>query len=741
MTMQATRARKMLALVLTYAISVLPSLSCATSSTQQFAWSLHPMLPVKPYTHGNLGIVLPTFARSYLVIAYRYFSGKDLSAREADQANQMIEKRLAATDISCDVDESSWLNARKSAFSGSANTTVDTSASISADSPSNICNIQTNAFVTAAKTLQTRITKYGAANPAIKDWIAAQDMVFSNGTGLTPTIPKTLQTADKLLQEDRAYQIAAANFYAMQFDAALELFSKIAQDTDSPWAHISRYLAIRSLIRKATTSKDPFDTDLMTEAKKQIDTLLLDRSMSDLHDDLVDLADFVVDKLAPSDTALAKQREHQLATAMMSNITQRGLMEYTNVLDRMLGDSDDDDSNSKKKPAPLLTGVEEITDWIDTFKSPKAVSRAHALARWQSTKSLPWLIAVLSVTEAKDSDIPQLLAAAAKVPPSNHAFATVSYEVARLLMSTKQFDLARTHIDQVLAIHDLDRSSHNLLLDLRLQLARNVNEFVRDSIAKDLGTWGGDQDEVPDPDPTDKFSQPSPKQAVLPLACQLYDDSIPLVIFKTASQSKLYSAENSTLLAKRAWVKAILLGNETIAKALANTLKTTDKEYAKYYNSYLKAGTPAERKFAAAVLMLHDDNASPTLANGIGWWWGVLIIRDPHLFASETVPIDYQRVIKYPVFLTAADRQACATEVAILKKTPAAPAYLAGIAVEWAKSHPSDPRVPETLHLAVRCTKLGERDSASTKLSKEAFLILHHKYANNHWTQATPYYY
>jgi hypothetical protein len=727
--MPSARRHRLLALIMCISSSVLPVLSSATVITPEFSWSAHPMYPVKAYTHGHLGIVLPTFRSSYLVIAYRYFSGKNLSGSEADEANTMIEKRLAREDTGCDdADPSAWLEARKNALASNKEASIDPMRTISVDSPATFYNIQTNAFVTAAKTLQALITKFGAASPAVKDWIVAQDMVFDNANARTPSVPEPLQTGDKLLQQDRAYQIAAANFYAMQFDDANAQFSKIAQDTDSPWSHISRYLAVRSLIRKATLLTDPFDADLLNEAKKQLDVLLQDHSMMNLHEDLLDLADFVVDKLAPTDSSLAKQREHQLAAAMIAHITTRNFREYTNVFGRLGGDADDD-STSDQRPRPLLTGVDEITDWIDSFQSPKAVSRAHALARWKSSKSLPWLIAALSKSDSMNSDVQSLLDAASKVSSSNPAFATVSYEAAKLLIETKHYDQARSCVDRVLGEKDLDLSSHNLLLELRLQLDRKLDEFVLDSVSKSVGTRGdGD---------TPNEDQAKEKQAILPVACQMYDDSIPLPISKTSSQSTVYTAENRLILAKLAWVKATLLENEPIAAALAKNLITADKTYAGYYASYLHAPTPSERLFAAAYLMLHDDGSAPSFDRQNGWWWrGV----DSGKW-SWSILRDDQRILRAPLFLSIADRQQAASEWAKLKQVPAAPAYLAGIAVAWAKMHPQDPRVPEALHLAVRCTKLGERDRTSTKLSKEAFLILHRRYAKSRWTTETPYYY
>ncbi len=47
----------------------------------------HPDVPRTQYVAGQLGVVLPSFATSYHVIAYRYFEGLGLNEGERSQAN------------------------------------------------------------------------------------------------------------------------------------------------------------------------------------------------------------------------------------------------------------------------------------------------------------------------------------------------------------------------------------------------------------------------------------------------------------------------------------------------------------------------------------------------------------------------------------------------------------------------------------------------------------------------------
>src|SRR6202042_3523805 len=126
-------------------------------------------------------------------------------------------------------------------------------------------NCLDDSFATANKTLTARIASFGAKDPAVIDWVRGQDAVFTNCPGKpspqagasanTPQpspqrMPPNLNSnAPAWLKQDRVYQIAAANFYVENYDAALAGFRSIPADTASPWSSISRYLVARTLIR------------------------------------------------------------------------------------------------------------------------------------------------------------------------------------------------------------------------------------------------------------------------------------------------------------------------------------------------------------------------------------------------------------------------------------------------------------------------------------------------------------
>jgi hypothetical protein len=94
-----------------------------------------------------------------------------------------------------------------------------------------------------------------------------------------------------------------------------------------------------------------------------------------------------------------------------------------------------------------------------------------------------------------------------------------------------------------------------------------------------------------------------------------------------------------------------------------------------------------------------------------------------------------------PTFLTAAQKAAANREYATLASFGAAPNYLCREVIAWATTHPSDPRVPEALHLAVKTTRYGCTDKQTGKWSKSAYDLLHRRYPGNTWTKQTPYWF
>src|SRR6266576_494294 len=80
-----------------------------------FVFTKHPDFPLEQYAGGKLGIVQPSWARSYLVAAYRTLAASPLSEREASDMMNLWKDRLNLSDDSSagEIIPKSWIEARK----------------------------------------------------------------------------------------------------------------------------------------------------------------------------------------------------------------------------------------------------------------------------------------------------------------------------------------------------------------------------------------------------------------------------------------------------------------------------------------------------------------------------------------------------------------------------------------------------------------------------------------------------
>lgn len=218
--------------------------------------------PESPYTDfaaGRLGIIKPTFHRSILYAAYRHIAGSGLNAAEQQAIIEVWRSEIDNKDFRDDsVAEAvkAWVARRKEVVRDEEKT-PDIYAERAYGGYEFFPNCTKNAFETAAETLADRTTAHGPSDKSVADWVKAQDQVFQNCASGKKTPEAAPVGAPDWLQKDRAYQLAAASFYSLDYADAKRRFAEIAQDSESPWAETADYLVARTLIRQASLSKSP----------------------------------------------------------------------------------------------------------------------------------------------------------------------------------------------------------------------------------------------------------------------------------------------------------------------------------------------------------------------------------------------------------------------------------------------------------------------------------------------------
>jgi hypothetical protein len=718
-----------------------------------FVFTKHPDFPLEKFAGGKLGIVTPTWARSYLVVAYRTLAGNTLSESEAKDVKSLWDDRLNLNDHYDDSSGKNWIEARKKVPGATAITDVQTYRN--QEKPheyEEFLNCQQDAFQTANATLDERIKKFGADSNQVRDWLAAQDMVFSN-CHEGSHIPEATTDQDALVRADRAYQIAAANFYSTNFDEAKKQFDAIAKDKTSPYRIVSPYLAARAMLRKGSFPEKAEDRrPALADAEDRLNAVLKDSSLKLSHHAAGRLLNLVRVRLHPEEKA------HDLAHVILkknaSDDFKQSVWDYTVLLDKLIGEDD----TGKKPPIPAGLTSDDLTDWIIAVESDAPGTASHSIQRWEQTKSLPWLVAAVINTEGKDAKLNELLTAAAAVSPSSPAFATLTFHRIRLLKEANRMAEARAVLDKTLTgdRQQLSISAVNMFLSERMMVAHNLDEFLQ-SAQREAAGFSDDNDGREIPMEAKEAEQTvGDRKIFFDLdAANVFNKAMPVAIMMDAVRPKALASNLRKDVVQAAFVRAALLDDHETALHAAVLLQDIYPQMKVFLTAYERATTPDARRFAAGFLSLKFPGVRPFVSAGIGRTSAIDDVdsyRDNYWCTEPPTPQlgspsdddpqeqNKKRPVVAPEFLKASQSLA-ARQFAALQALGTAPNYLCRMAIDWAEKNPTDPRAPEALHLAVRSTRYGCTDKDTGRWSKAAFDLLHRRYPNTTWANNTKYWF
>jgi hypothetical protein len=723
-----------------------------------FVYTKHPDFPLERFAKGQLGVLRPSYARSYLFAAYRNLTNAGFSDAEAAALKSLWEDRLNnAWDSNDDAWIKKWLDARSKVPGLSAPTQLK--AYRNREKPheyDTYLNCQQDAFDNAAATLGERIKTFGPESLGVKGWVTAQDLVFANcseGKHIPADASTEAPDLPPLLRADRAYQIAAANFYAGSFDEAKQQFDVIARDASSPWREKAGYLAARSMLRKGSfAEKESEGRPALADAETRLNAVIKDQSLANSHQAAKRLLNLVRLRLRPEETL------HELArTIIKKDATadfKQAVWDYTVLFDTFVGDG----SDPAKSTFPADLKSDDLSDWIGTLQDSSGEATAHALERWQKTQALPWLVAAMAKATGQQTGLDSLLSAAARVDHSSPAFPSLAFHNVRLLMESKRVDAARSALDKVLS-EDRSRlpaSALNQLLGQRLMLAQNLEEFLQSGQRAPAGfSDNSDDREIPD-DEKDMESTTKGSKLFFDLdAANIFNKAMPVAVMKNAALSSTLAVNLRRNVTQATFMRAALLDDRESAMSVGKLLGDIYPETKGFLATYQSAGTPEARRFAAAFLSLKFPGLRPYVTAGIGRTTELKEIdsyRDNYWCAEPPTSMasasdqgeEEDKAKAAPIappeflmpFQALASRQAAA-----LAALGTAPNYLCRIAIEWAEKNPIDARAPEALHLAVRSTRYGCTDKDTGRWSKAAYDLLHSRYPNTTWAKNTKYWF
>jgi hypothetical protein len=374
-----------------------------------------------------------------------------------------------------------------------------------------------------------------------------------------------------------------------------------------------------------------------------------------------------------------------------------------------------------------------------------------------------------------DPDYAPISRAAAAVEKDSPAYETTLYHRIRLLLEAGKTEQARKLLDEnTPLITNASPSNRNAFLAQRFAVAVSFQEFLKfaprtpveiiDKIGKydyscsdgscySTGMHAGGP------------NIPTPQRLELDSA-GIFNQSLPLSMLVKAANGKILPPELRDQLAFSTWLRGAILDKIGVTHELQGHVLTSYPELRSYLEDYDRSASFEARQFAIVFMLLHYPGMQPfidaealgsPLAPGIdsysSWWCKDVGLNQEGgndekasnqgaLFDSVTGnPVSPSPKPNPPLFLTAEERSQAHKEWTQLAEIGAAPNYFAPVVLNWAKTHPDDPRVPEALHFFVRATRFGCVDAPIGAQSKRAFDLLHLRYPDSSWAKTTPYWF
>lgn len=657
--------RAVLILLLVFA-SLHPGNSCAFSPEDDiFVQHIDPDAPYDKYVAGRLGVFNGAYRIRHMVVAYNMLSGRGLSPAE----------QKAAIDVdnlyhSSDPEQGTYFpDGRHSGSEDAEWKDTNVVRTVPGQSYAYFTNCLDDAFFTASATLADRRARYGKPNspdtPDIANWLAGQHAVFSNCSGSGQTPQPAPANAPLWLRQDRAYQTAAAQFYALDYDHALISFRAVATDHASPWSPLARYLAARVLIRKATVlfSFDTASPEKMeaskanvspglSAARAQLESILRDPSMKPYHRQSRQLLDYVMIRLDPQ--AQADELARRLTASRRAGADfgdpnyRQDVIDLTyiyNTLPLYAGSSKaKNDSTLIAAPSqePLIRWISDLAEGaqrtgygvesIYPDKRDHAARFADALAAWRLTKSPQWLAAALTTAPPGAQDHAELIAAARAVSPSSPAYASLTYHRLRLAAGsatpTGQFPSTTQPVYAELSalMPAITRfqsvSTINGFADLQSSLAPTLESYLHDATryAASVGS----------PDGGLAWTPPNMAAATLcgvatyapdslhldEQTALIFNQRMPLSMLKEAALSPALPANVRFQIAHMAWTRALLLDDPATARALSPVLAGCQPAFATWLNQYNAPRTSEERHILGLLALMRFTSTEPLVRIG-----------------------------------------------------------------------------------------------------------------------------
>ncbi|WP_047491228.1 hypothetical protein [Terriglobus sp. TAA 43] len=716
-----------------------------------FVRTNRPDLPER-YVQGHLGILQTDFPSADLFVAYRYLNGGTLTADEQKgwaPSYSVAEQTYGEPPIRYHYEEpkpnpaiANWA-ATRARFTNIALANVDPDLQKKVTTPDGyrfevtVPNCADDAFRTAVVTLQSRAATWGKSSPVLADWIQAQDSVFVNCSGGNGTTPKPAPSGSPLLlQQDRAYQIAAAHFYVGNLEAATREFDAIAADVASPWKAIAGYVGGRVRLRNAANdSPTGFNRSSLEDAERHIDRYLATEPLKQWAEAAKMQRNLIRIRLEP------EVRTHEL-TALLSgpgedwnyqqdvqdvlwlmrakvpdNLraepehweevkTTDGKIDYRTLSPSeaharavVLWDKAFADSASFRASAPIL-------DWTITLRAYSAQAAPHALQQWKQTRTLPWLVAALMLSPDNTPQDAALLQAAMEVPISSPAWQTVRYHLARLQLASDQLSAARATIatlqqaQNITPLKEQEPSTQNALRSLAMRAATTREDSFAHLprtilLAASETSCSSDECKEVMTHRSNWHRCLTPGQQQMDAnTARFLNEQAPLSVWVEAANSSSIPQPLRQSIAMQGWTRATLLGDTVAAASLQPLLPQS-----------LQQQLAVKSPLTPWLVLARNPGLQPNVDPGTQRAYSYDFVESYRLNWQYNAPEFATPLLAPPAWMTPQELQRGRADAVKLQSIRAA--EVGRKIIVTVRSNPHDTQAPQALYYILRMIRYG----------------------------------
>lgn len=699
----------------------------------------------KLFKLGQLGVLLPSYGREPLFLAYRAMvlgrTGVEKQAADTPRPASEPEEIPGGIPV--------WLEARSVVIQTPPAQALVQERSFGGQAYGSYLNCGNSAFNFAAETLQTLKASKKADKPALEAWVAAQDTVFAlcGNDGSDASVPRTIPAelgagTPPYLRQLRQYQVAAAHLYAGNYSEALRRFDEISAIKAHPMRAWASHAAMRALLRSASLDRSFFQRigEIKNSSEPPANKVAAmdsanaenQRNMKRVFDQIVSrskaiLADKTLANIHLPTTRLVKQAALMIVPPQVYSELSAVLGRFDKDVDtsgelddwRILGDQLFDGGWNADLIAQLR-GQYAYFDWIrtvqgctDNTQSPNFSGRCeqenlHALEQWKSSRSRVWLVATLMTARSLTPQIEEALEAGKQVDSKELEYLTLRYYMVRLLRLAGRGEQARVLVEQVLsgAGHQIPRellknaaSANNLFLQEGLALAKTDTQAVPFLLRDGARRLGADADEL--------LNRRLSSEDLLRWA------QIPGV-----------DANLRTQLLIASWWRADMTENAPLAEKAARQVAEFQSNWRDLVAGYLKISDAQERHYFLArmaliyrispqVFLITKDYAGRRKPGGAADFWCSFASEDFKTQARlQRVPSDAREF--------SADPLARDKEMAKLRSLGSGADWLARLALGRAKTQAMDATLQAVLDAVVKSEELNCTSAEADRLVQAA---------------------